>query len=121
MLIQQQPPTVKQKQIIKQDTTKKLFDEIDQEASRLIEEQRKKNVQKHNEMEKRLGEYCKKIIDTKNQEINEIKRSIEDLFTQNKNQHISQNNRLSFISICTALGLSLNFIFFAYLWYHTHR
>ena len=49
MLIQQQPPTVKQKQIIKQDTTKKLFDEIDQEASRLIEEQRKKNVQKTKE------------------------------------------------------------------------
>lgn len=140
MELQQLPPTVQQEQISKQNTTKKFFDEIDKEASRLLEEQRKKTVEKnkedlnlflagkYNEMESKITEFLINKTSQTNQKIKELEENnsrlsqkIELLFTQNKNQQICQNNRLSLISFCTALGLSLNFILLAYLWHYTHK
>jgi hypothetical protein len=135
-----QPPQSPLSTIISQEPKDKKFNETLLDISKKISDADDKKIQSNKELKELLLVVNTKLDDASNPLIINVSalKNIEELQQQNtqllqrittlSNNHqcfITTNNQdrkwFGLVGICTALGLSINFIMFAYLWYYTHK
>jgi hypothetical protein len=101
------------------------FNELNQLTNALLKQQ-KQDIKKANSetLEAALSNHREEILNALNGRINERCNSLilQLKATNDSVKKLENQNRIVGIAfLCTALGLSLNFIMFTYLWHYIHK